>query len=192
MKLVLASNNATKLREFKEILYPLGYEIISMREAGVRSDPDEDGITYEGNAQIKAKAVWDILHVPVIADDSGLEIAALNNFPGLFTSRFAEPGKHAETIIDKMKGVPYEERQATLHCAICFIGESGNPVFTHGTVSGYIAEEPRGNYPNYPFNLLMYGDRTLAELSPEERNAISHRGIALRRMHQMIICGLTD
>ena len=180
MKLILASNNSAKIKEYKELLEPHGYEIITMKEAGIDSDPEETGNTYEENARIKAKAVWDIVHEPVIADDSGLEIDALDGQPGLYTKRFAEPGKHCEKILNMMEGIATKGRTARLICAICYIGNDDKPLVVRGTCNGIISEHVRGVSDIYCYQILMRGDKTLAELPASERNKISHRAKAAK------------
>lgn len=180
MKLILASNNGAKIKEYKELLEPYGYEVITMKEAGIDSDPEETGNTYEENARIKAKAVWDIVHEPVIADDSGLEIDALDGQPGLYTKRFAEPGKHCERILSMMEGIPTKDRTARLICALCYIGNDGKPFVVRGTCNGIISDSVRGDSGIYCYQILMRGDKTLAELPASERNKISHRAKAAK------------
>lgn len=180
MKLILASNNKNKIKEYKELLGPYGYEIITMKEAGINSDPEETGSIYEENARIKAKAVWDIVHEPVIADDSGLEIDALDGQPGLYTKRFAEPGKHCEKILSMMEGIPTKDRTARLICAICYIGNDGKLFVARGTCNGIISESVRGESDTYCYQILMCGDKTLAELPANERNELSHRAKAAK------------
>ena len=183
-QIILASGNENKLREYKDILKPY-YEVISQKEAGIDIDPEETGLTYEGNAQIKARAVWALTHKPVMADDSGLEIDALNGKPGIYTKRFAKPGEHIEKILSLMEGVPHEERTARLVCALCFIDKNGEETIVRGVCPGYIAETQRGNHKIFPYNILMQGDKSLAEMTEEERNKISHRAISA--MKQIII-----
>ena len=118
MKIILASNNKNKLREFREILEPLGYEVITQSEAGADIEAEETGTTFEENAYIKAIAAYDITHLPVIADDSGLEVDALGGEPGIYSARYAEEGKRCAKVLSKMEGVPDEKRTARFVCAI--------------------------------------------------------------------------
>lgn len=177
MKLILASNNKIKLEEFKSILEPHGFEIITPDYLGIHSDPEENGSTYEENARIKATAVWNKVHKPVIADDSGLEIDALDGKPGLYTARFAEPGTHAEKILEMMKDQP--NRNAKLICSLCYIDEKGKSFTVRSSCIGTIPYTIRGDHPTYCYNILMRGDKSLAELSDSERNKVTHRARAL-------------
>ena len=103
MKLILASNNKNKLREVREILSPLGYDVISQSEAGADFEADENGTTFEENAEIKARAIYDMYKCPVIADDSGLSVDALNGAPGIYSARYAEEGKRCLKILSEME-----------------------------------------------------------------------------------------
>lgn len=177
MELILASNNKSKLEEFKSILGPHGFEIITPDDLGIHSDPEENGSTYEENAKIKATAVWNKVHKPVIADDTGLEIEALGGKPGLYTARFAEPGTHAEKILDMMKD--HSNRNARLVCSLCYINEKGNSFTVRSTFNGTIPYTIRGDNPTYLYNIMMHENKSLAELSASERNKITHRARAL-------------
>ena len=103
MKIILASNNKSKLHEFSEILNPMGYEVITQAEAGADIEAEENGSTFEENAYIKAKAAYDLVKLPVIADDSGLEVDALNGEPGIYSARYSENNMHCEKVLEKMK-----------------------------------------------------------------------------------------
>ena len=186
MKIILATNNANKLREFSEILSPMGMEVLSQKEAGADIEADETGSTFEENAYIKAKAVYDLLKMPVVADDSGLEVDALNGEPGVYSARYAEPGHRCAKVLDKMKEVPDDRRTARFVCCICYIDEKGEPHTVRGECEGRIGYERRGEN-GFGYDPIFYVDgRSFAELSADEKNAISHRGRALEKFTAMI------
>lgn len=186
MKIILASNNKNKLREFREILEPLGYEVITQSEAGADIEADETGTTFEENAYIKAKAAYDITHLPVIADDSGLEVDALGGEPGIYSARYAEEGKRCAKVLSKMEGVPDEKRTARFVCAVCYIDENGESFTVKGTCEGRIGYEKKGTNGFGYDPIFMYGDRSFAEISAEEKDKVSHRADALRKFEARI------
>lgn len=186
MKITLASNNKNKLREFREILEPLGYEVITQSEAGADIEAEETGTTFEENAYIKAKAAYDITHLPVIADDSGLEVDALGGEPGIYSARYAEEGKRCAKVLSKMEGVPDEKRTARFVCAVCYIDENGESFTVKGTCEGRIGYEKRGTNGFGYDPIFMYGDRSFAEISAEEKDKVSHRADALRKFEARI------
>lgn len=184
MKIILASNNKNKLREFREILEPLGYELISQSEAGADIEAEETGTTFEENAYIKAKAAYDLTHLPVIADDSGLEVDALGGEPGIYSARYTEEGKRCEKVLEKMEGVPDEKRTARFICAVCYIDENGESFIVKGVCEGKIGYEKRGTNGFGYDPIFMYGERSFAEISAEEKDNVSHRADALRKFRK--------
>ena len=184
-EIVMATNNANKLREAREILSPLGIRVISMREAYVECDPDETGETFEENSLIKAKAVYDITKQPVIADDSGLCVDALGGRPGVYSARYAPDSEKCSKLLDEMKNVPDEERTAYFECCISLVTEDGNVSFS-GKCNGKIGYEERGTNGFGYDPVFVHGDRTLAEMSAEEKNSISHRGAAMRELYKYL------
>lgn len=184
-KLVMATNNANKLREAREILAPLGIEVLSQREAGADCDPDENGSTFAENAIIKATAVFEAVGLPTIADDSGLCVEALGGRPGVHSARFAPKGEECDKLLGEMKDVPDGKRGAAFRCTICYIDGSGHTEFT-GSCEGAIGYEQRGSNGFGYDPVFMVGDRTMAELSADEKNSISHRGAALRELYRFL------
>ncbi|MGN0695426.1 MAG: RdgB/HAM1 family non-canonical purine NTP pyrophosphatase [Oscillospiraceae bacterium] len=182
MKIVLASGNKNKLREIREILEPLGYEVLSEKEAGAETDVEENGSTFEENAEIKARAIYDMLHVPVIADDSGLTVDYLNGAPGIYSARYAEEGKRCAKLLSELEGVPDEKRGASFVCAICYMDEKGEAHFFRGECHGRIGYEKRGENGFGYDPIFLFGDKTFAELSAEEKNRVSHRAKALEKL----------
>ena len=192
-RMILATGNANKVREATEILGDLGLSIISMKDAGIESDPEETGTTFEENALIKARAVANIAKdAIVLADDSGLEIDALGGEPGIYSARYlGEDTPYSEknaALIARLDGVPKEERTARFVCAIATVLPDGTEEVVRGTIEGYIGWEMRGEN-GFGYDPIFYVDEygcSTAEMSPEDKNAISHRGNALRKMREIL------
>lgn len=192
MRIIFATGNEGKMREIRMILSDLGLEILSMKEAGVFAEVEENGKTFEENAVIKAKAIAALCDDIVLADDSGLEIDALNKEPGVYSARYMgeDTSYHIKNanLIERLTGVPEEERSARFVCAIAAVLPDGRTFTTYGTIEGRIGHEERGeNGFGYDpiFMLPEYGKST-AELSPELKNELSHRGKALRLMKEKL------
>lgn len=186
MKLIIASNNKHKLVEMKAILAPFFDEIVSMREAGIEHETVEDGVTFMQNAVKKAREIAEISGCCAIADDSGICVDALDGAPGVFSARFC--GRHGDDaannllLLEKMRGI--ENRSAHYTCAIALVYPNGRTVTAEDYLYGEIAHGEKGeNGFGYDplFYLPEYGC-TSAEISPEEKNRISHRGKALRAL----------
>lgn len=186
MKLILASNNKNKLREFREILEPAGFEVISQSEAGADIEVDETGTTFEENAFLKAKAIYDMMKLPVIADDSGLEVDALNGAPGIYSARYAEEGKLCARVLSEMEGVADEKRTARFKCCICYIDAEGEKHVVTGVCEGKIGYSELGTNGFGYDPIFMYGDKSFAEISAEEKNKVSHRSEAIRQFEKII------
>ncbi len=186
MKIVLASGNAGKLREFKEILEPIGFEVISQKEVGISDEAEENGVTFEENAEIKARFAYEKCGLPTIADDSGLSVDFLDGKPGVYSARYAEVGNRRKKILDEMDGVPEEKRNAHFSCAICFIDENGKSHTALGECHGKIGFENRGENGFGYDSIFMYGEKSFAEISADEKNIISHRAKALEKFVKMI------
>ncbi len=190
MKIILASNNKNKIREMSQILSPFGMEVLSQREAGADFEVEENGTTFRENAEIKAQAVYERLGVPVIADDSGLMVDALDGAPGVYSHRFA--GENAtdkdrnDKLMKELLEVPYEKRTARFMCVICFIDEKGEKHFFEGKCEGVIGREEKGEN-GFGYDPVFYRDgKSLAEMTDNEKNSISHRGNALRLMKKYL------
>jgi XTP/dITP diphosphohydrolase len=184
-KLVMATNNANKLREAREILAPLGIEVLSQREAGANCDPEENGSTFAENALIKARAVYEAVKLPTIADDSGLCVAALDGRPGVYSARYAPEGQHCSKLLEEMKDVPANKRGAAFECTVAYLDEKVSHTMT-GECRGTIGYEQRGTNGFGYDPVFMVGDRTMAELTADEKNSISHRGAALRELYKYL------
>lgn len=190
MKVILASNNKHKLEEIKKILSPMGYEVVSQAEAGCTIDVEETGTTFEENASLKARAVYEMTKTAVISDDSGLEVDYLNGAPGVYSHRYAgENATDADRcakLLSELSGVAEKDRTARFVCVLCFIDENGKETVIRGTVEGIIGTEPRGENGFGYDPVFMYGDRSFAEISGEEKNKVSHRADALRKFSETI------
>ena len=193
MKLMIfATGNENKMKEIREILGALPLEILSMKEAGVSADIVEDGKTFEENALIKARAICKLAGEMVLADDSGLEIDYLNKEPGIYSARYMgeDTSYHIKnkSLIDRLEGVPDEKRTARFVCAIAAVFPDGKELVVRGTVEGIIGYEEKGEngFGYDPIFYLPERGCTTAELPPEEKNSISHRGNALRLMKELL------
>lgn len=191
-RIIFATGNAGKMREIKEIMADTGAQILSMKEAGIETDIVEDGRTFEENAVIKAKAIAAFTGDIVLADDSGLEVDYLNKEPGVYSARYLGEDTSYDiknqAILDRLSGVPKEKRTARFVCAIAAAMPDGEVLVTRETIEGYIGEKPAGaNGFGYDpiFYVEEYGCST-AELSEEQKNAVSHRGKALRAMKEQL------
>ena len=190
MKIILASNNKNKIAELKQILSPLGYEVISQSEAGVNIEVEETGTTFEENSMIKAKAIYEISKMAVIADDSGLEVDYLDKAPGVYSHRYA--GENAtdkdrcKKILSELDGVSDEKRTARFVCVISYIDSSGNTSVLRGECEGYIGREMKGDNGFGYDPIFMIGDKSFAEISSEEKNTISHRANALKKLTEKL------
>ena len=191
-EIILATNNQNKVREMKKKLSSFDIKVLSLKEAGIDVDVEETGETFKENAEIKADAIYEMLKKPVIADDSGLCIDALDGAPGVHSHRFAgEEATDADRInlvLEKLKDVPKEKRTARFKCCVCYIDENGEKHFFEEKAEGIIGYEPKGTN-GFGFDPIFHyeGDnRSFAEYSPEEKNAVSHRGKAVARFIEFI------
>ena len=191
-RVIFATGNADKMREIREILSDLPVEVVSMKEAGIVADVVEDGSTFEENAIIKAKAIMEIAHEVVLADESGLEIDYLNKEPGIYSARYM--GEHTSyriknaNLIERLNGVPDEKRTARFVCAIAAAFPDGSVETTYGTIEGRIGYEEKGEN-GFGYDPIFYVPEfgcTTSELTEEQKNAVSHRGNALQLMKPIL------
>jgi XTP/dITP diphosphohydrolase len=189
MKVVLASSNAGKIREFSEILKPFAIEIIPQASLGVK-DADETGLSFVENAILKARHAALMTGLPAIADDSGLAVDALSGAPGIYSARYAgEKAKDQENIdklLKALQDVPAEKRGASYHCLLVFMRYEldPTPIICDGKWSGSILSEPRGN-SGFGYDPVFFDhseNKSAAELTPEIKNKISHRGKAMQHL----------
>lgn len=190
MEFILASNNKGKLKEIKEKLKKFRIDVISQSEAGINIEVNETGTTYEENATLKAKAIYDLTHKPVISDDSGLEIDFLDGKPGIFSARFlGEDTPYEEKrnkVLEMLKNASEEERTARFRCSICFIDEKGNTHIFSEKCEGIIAHSSRGTNGFGYDPIFEYKGKTFAELTQEEKSKVSHRGKAINKFVEYI------
>ena len=192
MRIIFATGNQHKMKEIREILGDIGLEIVSMKEAGIEADIVEDGKTFEENAMIKATEIAKLCDDIVLADDSGLEIDYLDKAPGIMSARFMGEDTSYDiknqALIDKLEGVPKEKRTARIVCAIAAVLPSGKQIVTRGTIEGMIGYEIAGEN-GFGYDPIFYVEEyrcTTAQLSPEEKNKVSHRGNALMAMKEKL------
>jgi len=193
MKAVLASSNAGKLRELAAILSPLGYELITQNSLDIDTPP-ETGTTFAENALLKARHAARLSGLPAIADDSGIEVDALDGRPGVYSARYAGEGAtdlaNLRKMLDELRGVPPDRRSARYQCVIAFArsADDPTPLIAHGSWEGRVLTAPRGTggFGYDPIFQPMGLDVTAAELSAAEKNARSHRGEALRVLARLL------
>lgn len=189
-QIIFATGNQNKLKEIKAILP--SFNIISAKEAGVSLDIEETGTTFKDNAYIKAKAIWDITGGIVLSDDSGLEVDYIGGEPGVYSSRYmGEDTSYNiknQNIIDRLSNAKGNERSARFRACICAILDDGTTIFTDGSMEGLIATYIKGEngFGYDPILFLPKYNKTSAEISPDEKNKISHRGKALIAMKKKL------
>lgn len=191
MKIIIATHNKHKLQEMSRILSPMGYEVVTDTDLGIElSDVEENGETFLDNARIKSEAGCKESGYPCIADDSGLCVDALGGAPGVFSARYS--GVHGDDegnnrkLLAELEGVPAEKRTAHFACAICVSFPDGREVTATGKCEGYIGYEKKGSNGFGYDPLFMVGERSLAEMTAEEKDAISHRGNALKELQKIL------
>ena len=191
-KIIFATSNEGKMREIRMIMEGCGCEVLSLREAGIDLDIEENGKTFEENAEIKVKAIRSMTDAIVLADDSGLEVDYLGKEPGVYSARYlgheTPYEKKNRIIIERLEGVEGKDRSARFVCAIAASVPDGRIFHTRGTIEGVIAKEPAGDggFGYDPIVFVPELGKTTAQLAPEEKNEISHRGKALRAMRKLL------
>lgn len=191
-KLVIATMNQNKLKEFKVLMADLDVDILSLKDFPDIEDIEETGDTFYENAYIKAKTVFEKTGYACIADDSGLEVDALGGAPGVYSARYAGLNKddqaNNEKLLLEMKDLPQDKRGAQFHCTIVAIDQSGKAYQADGIVRGRIIQQPIG-HNGFGYDPLFYVEdykKTMAELEMEEKNRISHRGKATREIVRIL------
>jgi len=191
-KLLLATNNQAKVREYRSLLHSLPYELVTLAEQGITTVVSEVGETLEENARLKATLLADKSRLLALADDSGLAVDALGGEPGLLSARYA--GENASDkdrvsyLLSRLKGVPWQKRSACFRCVIAIATPDGEVEFCSGECRGMITLDPRGEqgFGYDPIFYLPELDKTMAELPLEMKNQISHRGQAARKVYQVL------
>ncbi len=192
MEILFATGNEDKLREVRMILRESGITVRSMKEANIRADIQENGKTFEENALIKARTVAAASGMPAMADDSGLEVDCLDKAPGVYSARFLGEDTSYDIkntwILNRLKGVPDPERTARFVCAIACVFPDGKELICRETMEGRIGYRIEGEngFGYDPIFYLPEFGCTSAQLTPQQKNEISHRGKALRKMRQML------
>jgi len=191
-KLLLATNNQAKVREYRSLLHSLPYELVTLAEQGITTVVSEVGETLEENARLKATLLADKSRLLALADDSGLAVDALGGEPGQLSARYA--GENASDkdrvsyLLSRLKGVPWQKRSACFRCVIAIATPDGEVEFCSGECQGFITFEPRGEQ-GFGYDPLFYLpelDKTMAELPLEIKNQVSHRGQAAKKVYQML------
>lgn len=189
-KLIVATKNKGKLKEIREILDDV--EVIGLCDLPLSLDIVEDGSTFEENALKKAEVLMHELSAPVLADDSGLEVDALGGRPGVFSARYAGENASDEDnmnkLLDELGNTPTDQRGARFVCVMCLVTPDGKHYTARGETKGRILNAPQGEN-GFGYDPLFYNEeyaKTFAQLSSDEKNALSHRGRALRQMHELL------
>ena len=191
-KLLLATNNQAKVREYKSLLQDLPFELVTLAEQGISTVVDEVGESLEENARLKACTLATESGLLALADDSGLEVDALGGEPGRLSARYAGEGAsdrdRVSYLLSRMKDVPREKRSACFRCVIALATPGGDVQFCTGECRGLITFEPRGEW-GFGYDPVFYVpelDKTMAELPLETKNQVSHRGLAVREAYRVL------
>lgn len=197
-KLLVATTNPGKVREYTQLLSGVPYQITSLNQEGIVSEVEETGDTFEENACIKARAYSSLSGLLTLADDSGLEVDALGGEPGVRSARYGgvegSDESRVELLLKNLKDVPWEARRGRFRCVIAIASPSGQMQTVSGTVEGIIQYEPKGSngFGYDPVFHLPHLDRTMAELSLEEKNELSHRSQAARKAAPLLMSMFSD
>lgn len=189
---MIATKNQGKVNEFRDLFASKGIIVKSLLDYPDVGDIEETGTTFSENAQIKAEEIANKLHIPVIADDSGLSIDYLDGRPGVYSARYAGEHKNdldnLNKVLDELMGVPKEKRSAKFHCALALAIPGEKTQIVEGTCEGIISEEPIGDkgFGYDPIFFVPEKGQTMAQLSKDEKNEISHRGNALRKLNALL------
>ncbi|HEX9912705.1 MAG TPA: XTP/dITP diphosphatase [candidate division Zixibacteria bacterium] len=198
MRIILATRNQHKIKEIENILADYQIEILTLKDFPDLPEVEEIGETLEENAVLKAKSIFNATGIPALADDSGLEVDALDGAPGVMSARFAGPGCSYEDnnlkLLGLLKGIPEERRGASFRCVVALTLSSDDIRVVEGRVRGFITHKEIGEngFGYDPVFFYPELDKTFAELKPEEKNRISHRGIAFRKAKELIKRIMTD
>ena len=197
-RIIFATGNQGKIKEIKAVFSDFQGEILSMKEVGIDCDIEENGKTFEENALIKAKAIYQLTGDCVLADDSGLEVDYLNKEPGVHSARYlGEDTSYSiknQKIMERLSGVKKEQRTARFVCAIAAVLPDGSTRIVRETIEGYIGYEERGEngFGYDPIFMVPEYEKTTAELTMEQKNQISHRGKALKAMRELLRGAIKD
>ncbi|MEG8979057.1 XTP/dITP diphosphatase [Priestia megaterium] len=191
-EIIIATKNAGKVKDFETLFSPKGFKVKSLLDFPEIEDVEETGVTFAENATLKAEAISSALNKPVIADDSGLAIDALNGEPGVYSARYAGENKddnaNIEKVLQKLNDVPFEKRTARFHCALAIAVPGKRTEIVEGTCEGHILEEKRGEN-GFGYDPIFFVEKwrsSMAELTKEQKNQISHRANALKKLAPLI------
>jgi XTP/dITP diphosphohydrolase len=189
MRLLIATTNPGKIREYQTLLDGLDLELVGLNDVGITTEVKESGGTYAENAELKARAYATMSGLLTLADDSGIEVEVLNGRPGLHSARYAEDSaKRIEKLLDELQGVPDEKRAARFQCSIALAWPDGRVAIVNGSCTGRIAHEPRG-MNGFGFDPIFYMPEhaaTMAELPEHFKNTISHRARAAQHARAIL------
>ncbi|MEI2424488.1 XTP/dITP diphosphatase [Priestia megaterium] len=191
-EIIIATKNAGKVKDFETLFSPKGFKVKSLLDFPEIEDVEETGVTFAENATLKAEAISSALNKPVIADDSGLAIDVLNGEPGVYSARYAGENKddnaNIEKVLQKLNDVPFEKRTARFHCALAIAVPGKRTEIVEGTCEGHILEEKRGEN-GFGYDPIFFVEKwrcSMAELTKEQKNQISHRANALKKLAPLI------
>ncbi|MED4282405.1 XTP/dITP diphosphatase [Priestia megaterium] len=191
-EIIIATKNAGKVKDFETLFSPKGFKVKSLLDFPEIEDVEETGVTFAENATLKAEAISSALNKPVIADDSGLAIDALNGEPGVYSARYAGENKddnaNIEKVLQKLNDVPFEKRTARFHCALAIAVPEKRTEIVEGACEGHILEEKRGEN-GFGYDPIFFVEKwrcSMAELTKEQKNQISHRANALKKLAPLI------
>jgi XTP/dITP diphosphohydrolase len=189
--LLIATTNQGKLREFKQLFQDVSIDIKSLQDFPEAPDVEETGTTFSENARLKAETLAELYQLPTLSDDSGLKVDALEGAPGVYSARYAGEAKNDQANIEKvlkeLEGVPYDARKATFFCVLALAIPGKETRYLEGQLPGFILTEPKGEH-GFGYDPIFYVPelhKTLAELSSNQKNAISHRAKAIQKLQQM-------
>lgn len=187
-EIIIATKNKGKAKDFEQLLEPMGYKVLTLHDVAPHMDVEETGETFEANAILKAEAIAQELQATVIADDSGLEIDALDGEPGVYSARYSGDERNDESNIDKvlqkMVQVPDDEKTARFRCVLALASPGKETILFEGTCEGLIIDERKGDN-GFGYDPIFYVpalDKTMAEMEPSEKASVSHRGNAIREL----------
>lgn len=188
--LLIATHNTGKMREYAAIFADLDVKLLTLDDVGIHSEVNETGSTFAENARLKAEGYMQLSGLPTLADDSGLEVAVLDGAPGVHSARYGGVTGAAQLayLLAQLEGVPFHERLARFVCVIALVRPGSDVVFVEGTLPGVIEFEPRGTggFGYDPLFYVLDEHKTLAELSAEQKNAMSHRAMAARKARDVL------
>ena len=191
-EIIIATKNAGKVKDFETLFSPKGFKVKSLLDFPEIEDVEETGVTFAENATLKAEAISSALNKPVIADDSGLAIDSLNGEPGVYSARYAGENKddnaNIEKVLQKLNDVPFEKRTARFHCALAIAVPGKRTEIVEGTCEGHILEEKRGEN-GFGYDPIFFVEKwrcSMAELTKGQKNQISHRANALKKLAPLI------